>query len=268
MGFLFITFPPLSSLKFIKGLHVSSETLKEIGLIMVKNQGLTSGFYLIFNLALFLVITIPLQGQDTTSIVTEDDTESFVVEDGPTIVYPGKPLMMSLVLPGRGQLYNKEPLWKSGLFAGIELGSMVSIFYANKKADELRRDYQDLADENWNLYNWSTFTSTSGPNVTTVNGMAFTDFEAMNNYTGTHHLMLHLTGGAANQFNTDLISSDSLGLLVEYLGSGDVSLVRDRHFYENIGKYDQFVGGWSDASTDWYWEEKDVGDSIEIVIKT
>jgi hypothetical protein len=235
---------------------------------MVKNQGLTSGFYLIFNLALFLVITIPLQGQDTTSIVTEDDTESFVVEDGPTIVYPGKPLMMSLVLPGRGQLYNKEPLWKSGLFAGIELGSMVSIFYANKKADELRRDYQDFADENWNLHNWSTFTSTSGPNVTTVNGMAFTDFEAMNNYTGTHHLMLHLTGGAANQFNTDLISSDSLGLLVEYLGSGDVSLVRDRHFYENIGKYDQFVGGWSDASTDWYWEEKDVGDSIEIVIKT
>ncbi len=40
------------------------------------------------------------------------------------------------------------------------------------------------------------------------------------------------------------------------------------NFYENIGKYDQFVGGWSDARTDWYYEEKDVGDSIEIIIKT
>ena len=28
------------------------------------------------------------------------------------------------------------------------------------------------------------------------------------------------------------------------------------------------MGGWSDASTDWYWEEKDVGDSLEIIIKT
>ena len=45
-------------------------------------------------------------------------------------------------------------------------------------------------------------------------------------------------------------------------------MVKDRHYYENIGKYDQFVGGWSDVSTNWYWEEKDVGDSTEIVIKT
>ena len=57
-------------------------------------------------------------------------------------------------------------------------------------------------------------------------------------------------------------------MLSNYIGSDDISLVRDRHFYENIGKYDQFVGGWSDAASDWYWEEKDVGDSIEIVIKT
>ena len=48
---------------------------------MVKNQGLTSGFYSIFNLALFLVITIPLQGQDTTSIVIQKDTTSIVTEE-------------------------------------------------------------------------------------------------------------------------------------------------------------------------------------------
>ena len=28
------------------------------------------------------------------------------------------------------------------------------------------------------------------------------------------------------------------------------------------------MGGWSDAREAWYWEEKDVGDSIEVIIKT
>ena len=27
--------------------------------------------------------------------------------------YPGKPLIMSLILPGSGQYYNKAPLWKT-----------------------------------------------------------------------------------------------------------------------------------------------------------
>ena len=39
-------------------------------------------------------------------------------------------------------------------------------------------------------------------------------------------------------------------------------------FYNYIGQYDQFVGGWSDVSTEWYWEELDVGDSIAIFVKT
>jgi len=28
------------------------------------------------------------------------------------------------------------------------------------------------------------------------------------------------------------------------------------------------LGGWADARNEWYWEEKNVGDSIEVVIKT
>ena len=48
----------------------------------------------------------------------------------------------------------------------------------------------------------------------------------------------------------------------------DITILRDSLFYVNIGKYDQFVGGWADARDNWYWEEIDVGDSTEIVIKT
>ena len=68
---------------------------------MVMNQGHTSGFYSIFKLTLALATILPLQGQDTTSVL---DTTSVVIKNDTAIVYPGKALIMSLVLPGRGQL--------------------------------------------------------------------------------------------------------------------------------------------------------------------
>ena len=51
---------------------------------------------------------------------------------------------MSLLIPGLGQVYNKEPLWKPSLFIATEIVSITSIFYANKKADEIR----DQLDQN------------------------------------------------------------------------------------------------------------------------
>ena len=226
---------------------------------MVKNLEHISGSCLIFRLILLLILIIPLNGQDSTKVIVDKDST----------FYPGKPLMMSLIVPGLGQLYNKEPIWKPSLFIGSEILSLASILYANKKADEIRMNYQEFADNNWSLQNWWNFTQ-SGPSVIENNGMYFTDnkLKAMRSYIGTHHLTIHLTGDLLNLFNTEFLTSDSLALISNYLGSEDVSMVKDRHYYENIGKYDQFVGGWSDVSTDWYWEEKDVGDSVEIVIKT
>jgi len=226
---------------------------------MVKNLEHISGSCLIFRLILLLILIIPLNGQDSTKVIVDKDST----------FYPGKPLMMSLIVPGLGQLYNKEPIWKPSLFIGSEILSLASILYANKKADEIRMNYQEFADNNWSLQNWWNFTQ-SGPSVIENNGMYFTDnkLKAMRSYIGTHHLTIHLKGDLLNLFNTEFLTSDSLALISNYLGSDDVSMVKDRHYYENIGKYDQFVGGWSDVSTDWYWEEKDVGDSVEIVIKT
>tara|TARA_Y100000768_G_scaffold295697_1_gene229484 strand:- start:50 stop:973 length:924 start_codon:yes stop_codon:yes gene_type:complete len=226
---------------------------------MVKNLEHTSGFYLIFKLIFIFFIIFPIYGQDSTKLVVEKDST----------FYPGKPLIMSLIVPGLGQIYNKEPIWKPGLFIGTEIVTLSSILYSNKKADQIRLDYQEFADNNWSIENWWSFTQ-SGPEVIENNGLYFTDnkLKAMRSYIGTHHLTIHLKGDLVNIFNTEFLSSDSLSLIAGYLGSENISMVKDRHYYENIGKYDQFVGGWSDVSTDWYWEEKDVGDSIEIVIKT
>ena len=226
---------------------------------MVKNLEHISGSCLIFRLTLLLILILPLNGQDSTKVIVDKDST----------FYPGKPLIMSLIVPGLGQLYNKEPIWKPSLFIGSEILSLASIFYANKRADEIRMKYQEFADNNWSLQNWWNFTQ-SGPSVIENNGMYFTDnkLKAMRSYIGTHHLTIHLKGDLLNLFNTEFLTSDSLALISSYLGSDDISMVKDRHYYENIGKYDQFVGGCSDSNTDWYWEEKQLEDSTEIVIKT
>ncbi len=226
---------------------------------MVRNTEHILGSYLISRFILFLSLSMVLFGQDSTKLVVEKDST----------FYPGKPLLLSLVVPGLGQVYNKEPIWKPGIFIATEIVSITSIMYANKKADEIRMDYQKFADENWNVKDWWNFTQ-SGPEVIENNGLFFTDnkLKAMRDYVGTHHLTIHLKGDLVNLFNTEFLTSDSLSILSGYLDSDDLSMVKDRHYYENIGKYDQFVGGWSDVSTSWYWEEKDVGDSTEIVIKT
>ena len=226
---------------------------------MVRNTEHILGSYLISRFILFLSLSMVLFAQDSTKLVVEKDST----------FYPGKPLLLSLVVPGLGQVYNKEPIWKPGIFIATEIVSITSIMYANKKADEIRMDYQKFADENWNVKDWWNFTQ-SGPEVIENNGLYFTDnkLKAMRDYVGTHHLTIHLKGDLVNLFNTEFLTSDSLSILSGYLDSDDLSMVKDRHYYENIGKYDQFVGGWSDVSTSWYWEEKDVGDSTEIVIKT
>lgn len=226
---------------------------------MVRNTEHILGSYLISRFILFLSLSMVLFAQDSTKLVVEKDST----------FYPGKPLLLSLVVPGLGQVHNKEPIWKPGIFIATEIVSITSIIYANKKADEIRMDYQKFADENWNVKDWWNFTQ-SGPEVIENNGLYFTDnkLKAMRDYVGTHHLTIHLKGDLVNLFNTEFLTSDSLSILSGYLDSDDLSMVKDRHYYENIGKYDQFVGGWSDVSTSWFWEEKDVGDSTEIVIKT
>ena len=227
---------------------------------MVRNTEHILGSYLISRSILFLSLSMVLFAQDSTKLVLEKDST----------FYPGKPLLLSLVVPGLGQVYNKEPLWKPGVFIATEIVSITSILYANKKADEIRMDYQKFADENWNIKDWWNFTQLI--NVERIEydslNVTSTELKAMRDYVGTHHLRVHLKGELVNLFNTEFLPSDSLHLLSGYLDSDDIGMVKDRHFYENIGKYDQFVGGWSDASSEWYWERKDVGENGEIVIKT
>jgi len=227
---------------------------------MVRREEHMLKFYLIFSI--YFLINV-LQGNDSMFYNTKMDS---AIANELDENYPGKPLIMSLILPGSGQFYNKAPLWKTLSFFGVELGALLMWRNSINTANRIKKEYQEFADVNWDVDTWvyNRFNPTTIQNEE----MSWTNFAALNKLTGTHHINLILSGALANELNLNEVSSDSLEMNPDWIGTDEIQVVRDRHFYENIGKYDQFLGGWSDAREAWYWEEKDVGDSIEVIIKT
>ena len=224
---------------------------------MKKNQEAILKFCLIFNFSICLVFADSNFNQDSTNIIQQEELD-------PILNYPGKPLLMSLVVPGSGQYYTREPIWKPATFLGIELVSIFSWISFNQRSNDVKNKYKEYANDNWTLEAWVV---NKGNRPSSMNNDPWQNYEALMSLSGTHSLLLSLSGSLRNIYG-DFVSSDSLEYYPEWATSPDVNVVKDRHFYENIGKYDQFLGGWSDAATDWYPEEKDVGDSTEIVIKT
>ncbi len=227
-------------------------------------------FYLIFSIPFILlqglysqdsIQQLPVENEDTLKIVSP-----LIDLEPEEQIYHGKPLIMSLILPGAGQFYNKSPIWKTISFLGVELGSVFAYNYFNKEADKFDRDNKSFADMNWSLETWVTNRFDTPTHI--YDNMSWTNFPALNKLNGTHDIKLIISGDLANELNITSVSSDSLEINPDWFYSGDIVEVRDRHFYENISKYDQFLGGWVDARNEWYWEEKNVGDSIEVVIKT
>ena len=80
---------------------------------MEKNKDRTLGFFLISRFILIIVFCLSLNAQDSTNVLKKTDSTA--------TDYPGKPLLMSLLVPGLGQLSNKESLWKPSMFFGIEV---------------------------------------------------------------------------------------------------------------------------------------------------
>ena len=236
---------------------------------MVKEEEAMSKFYLIFSLY-FSFISISYTQQISEPMNVSDTTSILKIDEEKVVQYPGKPLIMSLVFPGTGQYYNKSPMWKVLGFIGAEFGSLIAWNYFLNDAEKKKNEYQDYADLNWSLDNWALNRYNFPGQI--IDDRPWSSFSSLQTLRGTHHLQLIITGELANELNISRVSSDSLennlGWVLDPVNRSNIMVVRDRHFYENIGKYDQFVGGWTDAREEWYWEEKDVGDSIEIIIKT
>ena len=200
----------------------------------------------------------PALNLNTTEFILSDTTEDTIKDSVTLVNYPAKPMLYSLILPGLGQYKNGDPLWKSAIFIGVEAASIVGMLQWNKQAEDIRKQYELFGDNHWSIINWveNTF-------LNPITGLIqYEDFKL----DGTHKLELHLSGSLAEAFG-EFVSSDSLVTHPEWIYSDELSIFQDQHFYENIGKYDQFVGGWDDAF-EWYIVEKTVEDTIEIILMT
>ena len=198
-------------------------------------------------------------------------------------LYPARSLVRSLIFPGWGQIYNKSPWWKPVLFAGIEIAGISGWYQWNKKAEKLRLDYEQFADDHWSLYNWITNTSALQDSIINVLG---DDWNSDVNIVGTHELDIIYDN---KMYSSDCLYIEEIGgdqcllsdlenyppelyntWIVDIINNDpdSISVIKNRDYYENIGKYDQFVGGWEGILENYIIKYKDVGDSTEIIISS
>jgi hypothetical protein len=152
------------------------------------------------------------------------------------------------------------------LFIGLAFWSCGEDPESEDCSDTLSNELKEFADNNWTLDDWVT--NRFAPPTHMYESMFWLHFPALWKLSGYHDLSLLISGNLANYLNLTQVSSDTLEVHPEWVETGDITILRDSLFYVNIGKYNQFVGGWADATDNWYWEEIDVGDSTEIVITT
>jgi hypothetical protein len=154
-----------------------------------------------------------------------------------------KAMLLSLIWPGAGQAYIHDPLWKPVLFSAIEIAGIASHLKWKQTSDRLRWKFESFADDHWELERWYQNTKIIFPDrwQEMIKGTHKLTLDVVGNYTTTDHLI-------------DLLKETSWD---------QIQVVRDRDFYENIGKYDQFIGGWDDPFDDpfdntgnWYTVKK------------
>jgi len=141
---------------------------------------------------------------------------------------PGRAFLLSAILPGAGEFYAGAK-WQALAFASVEVFSWIMYFNKKNKGEDLENKYIAFADDHWTLYDlWLN------------NSMGYT----MTGLDGSHIIHLEYNGemykGKPSYLDSVLVGWES------YISSGDIQPVKTRDFYENIGKYDQFAGGWDD----------------------
>jgi len=203
-------------------------------------------------------------GYKEVEVFTGDTTNVHIILNQK--IYPARSLIMSLAIPGAGQWYAGSKM-KALMFVAFEAGSWAAWYHMKQQGEQLRVDFERFADDHWSLQNWVRYSG------------YLTDLYGDVKIIGTHHLMIILPNGSI--VPSDTLASDFFPYDLDPLDSAIVSIM-DSEYYENIGKYDQFVAGWDDvfefvydttgAIVDtiplWWDYEKDVGDSIETIVMT
>jgi len=153
--------------------------------------------------------------------------EALNIEENDKSIYeytyksPKKAFLYSLLIPGWGQKYAGSSIIKTAGFLLIEVGSWAGHFTYQKKGDDKTIEFKTFANVHW------IEGDTTGANYTDPDNPIYTNLD---NETYRGWLLI----------NEGIVEDTGF---TEHLPS-----TKSQQYYEMIGKYDQFRGGWDD-----YW---------------
>ena len=194
----------------------------------------------------------------TTEIYNINNIDKKLEKDN----HPLKYAFYSSLIPGTGEfiLYKKHSKMvakkRAMIFFGIEISSWISYLIFDDKYKAKINEYRDFSDSDigWDfsswIYHYNSFKNSDysylweDPNGT---------WKSIGD--GSHSISFYmgenLIKTTDNTFKNELFEQ-----FTGEIEGGDniyekhsISILKDQHYYENIGKYNEFFSGWSDATT-------------------
>ena len=129
--------------------------------------------------------------------------------------------LLSSVIPGAGEFYAKSFI-KSAIFFGIEAGLWTAYSVYQKKGNDQTESFQNFADQNWSINKyagWLVQEQFQGYNV--ITDPLTTDLNRLRR-------------------EVNIVEAQNFSHQLPPFG--------EQQYYELIGKYQNFVTGWSDAN--------------------
>jgi hypothetical protein len=165
-----------------------------------------------------------------------DSSDAARTVDSKRLYSPFRAGLFSAVIPGAGQFYTNN-YWQSAAFFGAEVLMWVVYAAYENKANSQTDLFQKYADEHWSVVRYAYWIGDNYPTYYSnaiVPGQQAADIAHPWNYVDW------------SQLNS---SEEQIGG-VEHSGfSHKLAPYSDQQYYEMIGKYSQFGGGWDDAAT-------------------
>ena len=202
---------------------------------------------------LFFCSILLCQFKPIDKLMFVDSDSNINQEQSISIKYP----ISSLIVPGLGQyqIYKETDLPKHKLravvFFSIDLLSAGMHFNFRSKHNNQKISYKNFADTHWDFSHWISsydhFDGTEYDHIWTDPNGAYTQIGE-----SSHFVQFYFDGELKRTTDSDFQSL--YHTMINEIDSGldiyeehSISIISDQHFYENIGKYNEFFSGWADA---------------------
>ena len=163
----------------------------------------------------------------------------------------------SAIVPGYGQYelyklhHNKIAAKRTALFLGIEAISWISTLAFNNKYKSQVSKYKEFANSEigWDFAHWiSEYETFNEPEYSYL----FQNNVWQNIGAGSHSIQFYMGENIVSTTDDDFYGIYEV--LLNTINSNEniydehlIRIIKDQHYYENIGKYNEFFAGWSDA---------------------